>query len=131
MVVLHRPPQSFENCKKKFTVQKYTSPNFQNSIFLKNFHLLTTFLKLLLSTFLHLKTGLKLVGREFIGEVVLFALSFGDKEAKILCSIDFDLKKKILKKKKKVPQSYIIKTKMGLKYLLTLQRVVVLTFRYR
>ena len=31
----------------------------------------------------------------------------------------------------KVQQSYIIKTKMGLRYWLTLQRVVVLTFRYR
>ena len=31
----------------------------------------------------------------------------------------------------KVRQSYIIKTKMGLRYWLTLQRVVVLTFRYR
>ena len=31
----------------------------------------------------------------------------------------------------KVRQSYIIKTKMGLRYWLTLQRVVVLTFHYR
>ena len=31
----------------------------------------------------------------------------------------------------KVRQSYIIKTKMGSRYWLTLQRVVVLTFRYR
>ena len=31
----------------------------------------------------------------------------------------------------KVQQSYIIKTKMGLRYWLTLQCVVVLTFRYR
>ena len=31
----------------------------------------------------------------------------------------------------KVWQSYIIKTKMGLRYWLTFQRVVVLTFRYR
>ena len=30
----------------------------------------------------------------------------------------------------KVRQSYIIKTKMGLRYWLTLKRVVVLTFRY-
>ena len=31
----------------------------------------------------------------------------------------------------KIRQSYIIKAKMGLRYWLTLQRVVVLTFRYR
>ena len=31
----------------------------------------------------------------------------------------------------KVRQRYIIKTKMGLRYWLTLQRVVVLTFRYQ
>ena len=31
----------------------------------------------------------------------------------------------------KVRQSYIIKTKMRLRYWLTLKRVVVLTFRYR
>ena len=31
----------------------------------------------------------------------------------------------------KVRQSYIIKTKMGLRYWLTLQRVALLTFRYR
>ena len=31
----------------------------------------------------------------------------------------------------KARQSYIIETKMGLRYWLTLQRVVVLTFRYQ
>ena len=38
---------------------------------------------------------------------------------------------KIQLKSDKVRRSYIIKTKMGLRYWLTLQRVVVLTFRYR
>ena len=33
LVVLHHPPIVFENWKKAFTVQKYTAPNFQNSIF--------------------------------------------------------------------------------------------------
>ena len=38
---------------------------------------------------------------------------------------------KIQLNSEKVRQSYIIKTKMGFRYWLTLQRVVVLTFRYR
>ena len=55
---------------------------------------------MLLSTFFfNFKTGLKLVWRDFIGEVDLFAPSFGDKEAIIFCSVHFDLKKKNLKKK--------------------------------
>ena len=38
--------------------------------------------------------------KRFFGKVDLFAPSLGDKEAIIQCSFDFDLKKKILKKKK-------------------------------
>ena len=49
---------------------------------------------LLLSTCLHFDTGLKLVKRDFFGKEDLFAPLFGDIETIIMCSFDFDLKKR-------------------------------------
>ena len=111
LVVLHCLPLIYENWKTVFTVQKCTTPNFQNSkkkkkgkkrgispfFFFENLDLLKILFKLLLSTCLHFKTGLKLVYEEiFSGKAELFAPSLGDKEAIILCSFDFDLKTKNL-----------------------------------
>ena len=70
--MLNPPPPTPSFCKleKVFTVQKYIAPNFQNYkkkcgfclfFFFQNFDLLKIFFKLLLSTCLHFKTGLKLL----------------------------------------------------------------------
>ena len=109
LVVLHRLPLIFENWIKVYIVQKYTTPNFQNStkkvfFFFENFDLLKIFFKLLLlSTCLHFNTGLKLVYIDFFFFAkTTFVPIYWAIEAIILCSFAFDLKKKkILKKKKK------------------------------
>ena len=53
------------------------------------------FLSCCCQLFLHFQTGLKLVWRDFIGEVDLFTHLFVDKVVIILCSIDFDLTKNL------------------------------------
>ena len=91
----------FLKVEKVFTVQKYTTPNFQNLFFLfHNLDLLKIFLKFLLSTNLHFKTGLKLVWRDFFGKEDLFGPSLGAMDAIILCSLTFNWKQKSYHKKR-------------------------------
>ena len=100
LVVLHRPPLIFKNWRKVVTVQRYTAPNFQNSkkkvVFLFLWEFLI-FKKYFLNCCLQLVYILILVlnlYKDIFGKVDLFAPLLGDKEAIILCSFDFDLKKK-------------------------------------
>ena len=104
------PAPNFWKLEESFYCTKVYALNFQNSkkrlfFFFENFDLLKIFFKLLCSTFLHFNTGFKLVLKILFGKVDLLAHLLGDIEAIIPCSFsfDFDLEKKILKKKKKNP----------------------------
>ena len=50
--------------------------------------------------------------KRFFDKVDLFAPSLGDKETIIPCSFDFDLKKKIFKKKKKYASPHLLQKKL-------------------
>ena len=97
LVVLHCQPLLCEIWKKAFTVQKYTAPNFQNSkkVFFS--------LNILIFQKYWFKTCIKRV----YGKVDLFAPLLGDIEAIILCSFDFDLKKKLKQKTNKQTNTQI------------------------
>ena len=93
------PAPNFWKLEKVFTVQKYTTPNFQNSKKSCFFSLrISIFWKYFLICCFQLVYILTLVvnlSKDIFGKVVLFAPLLGEIEAIIPCSFDSGLKKKI------------------------------------